>query len=205
MKNFKKVAERLDVGPLRDHLAANPYLWNMHDARRGAAVNPFTGTSDIWVRYNDLSKAKPDFQGFNDEHIPIWYPAWYALPALKPLVFDLMAKVQGEMLGGVLLTCVPPGEAIAPHVDTGWHVEYYDKFYISVENEIGAAFHCKSDGVIETLNPNPGDCWLFDNRKLHWVTNESGKARTTLIVCIRTEMFGREPCHLPGLPLAQAS
>lgn len=205
MRHFKKICDLLDVEPLRKQLDDNADLWNQHPGRMAGDESPFAGTSDLWVRYNDISRARPNFEGFNDEHVPVWYPAWHRLPALRPLVFDLMALVQGEMLGGVLITRVPDGAKIAPHVDSGWHVDYYDKFYISLESAPGALFHVKHDGQEESLNPAPGDCWLFDNRKLHWVTNTSGKARVTLIVCIRTDMFGRAPCHLPMLPPPQAS
>lgn len=199
MKHFQQIASGIDVAPLRAQLAAHPELWDVHKNRMAGANSPFTGTSDIWVRYNDLARARPDFAGFSDEHVPIWYPAWDALPALRPLVFNLMADVRGEMLGGVLITKIPAGGRLGPHVDRGWHVEYYDKFYISVDSASGAFFCCRDEnGHEERLNPEVGDCWLFDNRKLHWVVNDSGKARVTLIVCIRTERFGRVSCRLPG-------
>lgn len=144
--------------------------------------------SDIWVRYNRPDRLNPeDPRAFNNEHVPVWYPAWKKLPALRPIIFDLMATVEGEMLCGVLITRIPPGEGIAPHVDAGWHVEYTEKFYLSLKSSPGADFVC--DG--ERLNPKPGEMWLFDNRKNHWVENDSTEDRITLIVCIRTEMFGR--------------
>lgn len=195
MKHFKLISENIDVAPLRAQIEAHPELWNVHKNRMARGDNPFTGTDDIWVRYNDLAKAKPDLAGFTDEHIPVWYPALEALPALRPLIFDLMALVQGEMLGGVLITRVPDGRQVKPHKDAGWHVQYFEKFYISLQSDPGAEFCCEADGIEERLTPKPGECWLFDNRKVHWVTNASGKARMTLIVCIR-----RSPCHLPGLP-----
>lgn len=192
MEHFTRIIAGLDVGPLLAQISAHPELWDAQKSRKTRPSSPHIGMSDIWVRYNDLERAKPGFAGFNDEHVPVWYPAWAALPALRPIIFDLMGQVEGEMLGGVLITRIPPGGTIAPHIDHGWHVEYYEKFYVSLQSEPGAEFWCNHGGVKEGLNPKPGECWLFDNRKLHWVTNESGKDRLTLIVCIRTEMFGRK-------------
>lgn len=143
--------------------------------------------SDIWVRYNDVEpfEKSGDYSGFNDLHFPIWYPAYEALPALKPVIFDLMTKVEGEHLGGVLITRIPAGCGIAPHVDRGWHVEFYDKFYLSLKSSPGAKFLCGED----VLEPKPGEIWRFDNRLEHSVVNESNEDRMTLIVCIRTEKY----------------
>ena len=189
MKHFQKICDGIDVEPLREQLAENPILWNMHGNRMARPNNPFAASDDIWGRYNDISKARPDFSGFNDEHVPVWYPAWHTLPALRPIVFGLMARVEGEMIGGVLITRVGPGREIKPHTDSGWHVNYFSKFYIAIDNDPGACFYCEHEGVTEELCPEPGSIWYFDNRKLHWVTNASGKARQTLIVCIRTAMY----------------
>jgi hypothetical protein len=207
VKHFVKIVDHIEVEPLRNQLAEHPELWNQHNRRTTIDGTPFKNTDDLWIRYNDISRAAPGFAGFNDEHIPIWYPAWEALPALRPIIFGLMTRVEGEMLGGVLITRVPDGVEIRPHTDSGWHVNQYDKFYVAVENETGAVFGCEHEGDIELLTPEPGSCYLFDNRKVHWVVNRSGKARVTLIVCIRTQMFGRDqeyvPSHLQSQPELQ--
>lgn len=187
MKHFELISEGIDVAPLLAELDANPWLWDQHSRRKTAPGTPHAGMSDIWVRYNDDTQARltGDWTGFNDEHVPVWYPAWEALPSLRPIVFDLMAKVQGEMLGGVLITKIPPGAGIAPHTDSGWHVDYYEKFYLSLKSKPGARFWCDDGGIKEALEPRPGQIWLFDNHKIHWVTNDSDDDRITLIICIR--------------------
>jgi hypothetical protein len=193
LRHFEKIADSIDVAPVLAELAAHPELWDQHSIRKTAPGTPHAQMSDIWVRYNDVTKfAKAgDYRGFNDAHVPIWYPAWRALPALRPIIFDLMALTQGEMLGGVLITRIPPDGGIAPHADRGWHVEHYDKFYLSLQSARGAVFGCEHDGGREELSPNPGEIYLFDNRKSHWVENASDQDRITLIVCIRTEKYGR--------------
>lgn len=183
MRHFCRLSLTADVGPLLDQIDGHPELWDQHPWRRGPN-SPHNGMSDIWVRYNAAERLGAHF---NDEHVPVWYPAWKALPALRPLLFDLMAFVQGEMLCGVLITRVPPGEEIEPHADASWHVEYTEKFYLSLRSEPGARFHCGD----ESIEPKPGEWWLFDNRKSHWVTNDSEGDRITLIACIRTDLFGR--------------
>ena len=95
---------------------------------------------------------------------------------------ELMTIVSGERLGGVLITKIPPGGEIKPHVDAGWHAEYYEKYYVPIKNEKGAKFHFE-DAVLE---PKQGEVWNFDNSKLHWVTNGSAEDRIAMIICIRT-------------------
>lgn len=189
MQHFQKIAEGIDVAPVMAQLAEHPELWNAHTIRKTAPGTPHSQMSDIFVRYNDVTsfEAKGDYAGFNDIHVPVWYPSWRALPALRPIVFGLMSFVEGEMLGGVLITRIPPGCGIDRHRDDSWHVRTFEKFYVSVQSAPGAIFGCEHDGVIEELEPKTGECWLFDNKKTHWVENRSNVERITLIVCIRRE------------------
>ena len=186
MQHFEHICN-FDVSDLRAQLAAHPELWDQHTRRKEAPGSPHGGMSDIWVRYNDVTPyaVSGDYSRFNDEHVPVWYSAYTALPALRPILISLMARVGGEMLGGVLITRVPPGRGIAPHADKSWHVDYFEKFYISIQGQQGAIFGCAHDGVEEALTPMTGECWLFDNHKKHWVVNDSAEDRITLIVCIR--------------------
>lgn len=181
MKNFLKIAEGLDVMPLLLSIQRQPDLWDRHKERKEVEGGPHSGMSDIWIRYNDISKCN-DLSKFNDPHDPRWYSAYYQLPELRTIIFGLMSRVEGERLGGVLITKIPKGGRIEPHKDDGWHVQYYDKFYVSLQSKEGANFHCED----EVINPKQGDVYWFDNRREHWVENNSDDDRITLIVCIRT-------------------
>lgn len=189
MTNFPVLFENVMVDPLLTALEMNPDLWSSLEGRRGKN-GPHREAPDIWVRYNDYSKIH-DISHFNDEHFSVWYPAFEKLPELKSIIFNLMSWVQGEVLGGVLITKVPAGKKIYPHVDEGWHVNYYDKFYVQLSGADACTFCCNDNGNIESFSPKKGEVYLFDNRKEHWVINDSNIDRITLIVCIRTKMFGR--------------
>jgi hypothetical protein len=184
-----KLAEGVDVSPLLAEIEAHPELWNAHSARRDAPGSPHTQMSDIWVRYNHPSALK-DPSTFNDEHFPVWYPAWEALPSLRQIVFSLMSATEGEHLGGVLITKIPPGCNIEPHIDRSWHVDFYNcKCYLSLKSSPGADFVLDyADGQV-VLNPRPGEIYRIDNRERHWVVNNSSDDRMTLIVCIRSQQF----------------
>jgi hypothetical protein len=185
LQYFELIRQGVDVAPLVRALERHPELWDADTLRKTGRGSPHGGMSDIWVRYNDKRpfEASGDFSAFNHAHDSTWYPAYYALPQLKPLIFDLMRQVEGERLGGVLITRIPSGCGIAAHVDRGWHVDYYDKYYLSLKSEPGANFHCGD----EYINPRVGDIWRFDNRVEHWVENKSASERMTLIICIRSD------------------
>lgn len=183
--DYQHIATEIDVGPLRAALAAQPYLFGQHRARADAYGSPHRAMSDIWVRYNDIRNFGPHF---NDEHDAVWYPAYDQLPELDPILFGLMGFVGGERLGGVLITKLPPGAEIATHVDSGWHADYYEKFYVAVQNAPGAVFRFPSGDIVA----QPGDCYWFDNSVPHGVINGSCEDRIALIVCIKTRKYQRK-------------
>lgn len=179
-ENFLKIAEGVNVLPLRMALIRQPELFGKNNERATAYKSPHKNMTDIWVRYNDL---KNYGEGFNNEHDSVWYPDSALIPQVRDIVFWLMSLVNGERLGGVLITKLPAGGKIASHVDTGWHAEYYDKYYIPIQNDDGAIFGFE-DGVIK---PRIGDVYWFKNSNPHWVENNSSIDRIALIVCIRSQ------------------
>src|ERR1700683_564815 len=189
--HFLKVDEGIDVAPLLAQLEAHPDLWDAISYRRTGHGTPHAQMTDIWVRYDDLAPhiKSGDFELMRKPFTPIWYPAWKVLTELRPIVFDLMRKVQGEMLGGIFITKIPAGGKIARHVDTGWHPSYFHQFYLSVKSAPGAEFVCEHEGVRESINPKVGEVWRFKNTKLDWVNNDSASERITVIIAIRTELF----------------
>lgn len=169
-----RIATGVNVTPLLWALQANPQLWNADTQRTEDTASPHREVDDIWVRYS----ATPKEPG---PHESIWYPAAELLP-VRELVFPLMSLVDGERLGGVLITRIPAGAKCHPHRDNGWHASYYSKFAIQVQSAPGQAFCFEG----ERLEPMPGDVYTFDNSHTHWVTNDTPHDRITLIVCIKT-------------------
>lgn len=177
---IRMLKARFHVDPALAQLASHPELWN-HYTHRTAGYSPHRAIDDIWVRYNDFSKYIGDASFFADEHDSVWYPDAQKIPAVKELCFDLMAEVQGERLGGVLITRIPAGGSVEPHIDHGWHARYYDKFAIQLAGHADQAF-CFEGYALSALS---GQVYTFDNSRTHWVTNESNVPRITLIVCIK--------------------
>lgn len=112
----------------------------------------------------------------------MWYPGSAKLPAVRKTVYDVMRAVEGDMLGGVLITKIPPGGRVEPHIDGGWHAGFYGKYAVQIKGNQDQAF-CFEEAE---LRAEPGDLYTFDNSRLHWVTNDSDMDRITLIICIRS-------------------
>lgn len=178
---IRSLGVRFDVSALVDQLAAHPEAWNRHTMRTEAYATPHKAVSDIWVRYNDWANFDGDPQAFNAAHESVWYPVIVDIPAAWSICRRVMRHVGGKTLGGVLITRIPPGGAVTPHVDDGWHAQHYEKFAVQVRGNKDQAF-C-FDGA--ELRPEPGDLYTFDNSRRHWVTNDSDSERITLIICIR--------------------
>lgn len=180
--NILKIGQGVSVMPVSLALKRNPQLWNQHSGRTDNPLSPHRETDDIWVRY---AEGGQDGERVDGPHESVWFPAYRLLPQLRDIVFGVMGLVQGERLGGVLLTKIPPGGKVFPHSDTGWHAEYYDKFAVSIEAHPQQSFNFADGGLIT----NPGDIFWFHNQSEHWVINDSPVDRITLILCIHTDKY----------------
>jgi quercetin dioxygenase-like cupin family protein len=193
MVTHEFVCNDLDISALKQEVLSHYEEFDKIHYRRTATNSPHAEMTDIWVRYNDISGLKDtaDLKYLSDEHDSVWYPVIEKIPAVKKVVFDLMFKVEGERIGGVLITKLPPGGHIARHTDSGWHAQYYDKFFVPLQIGEGAIFGFE-DGDIHSKE---GEAWWFDNSNPHWVTNNSNCDRIAMIVCIRTEKYKDKNAH----------
>jgi uncharacterized cupin superfamily protein len=199
MKNFQQIASGVNITRLLLEIHQHPELWNRNPARLYAG-SPHEHSDDIWVRTNNENPylLKKSYEGFNDEHDSVWYPAYYALPSIRQLVFDLARNVEAERIGGVFLWRVKPGKEIHSHADHGWHPEYYDKFNICLQAAEGCAFVWEDDG--EVLYERPGDVTRFVNTTRHQVINESSDDYIVMVVCLRTHDYERRYQPVLGAP-----
>ena len=180
MKNFQLVTT-FDPLPLLHQIQRKPDLWNENTLRTTHPATPHKQVDDIWIRFNDLSEYEANVAGIIDEHESIWYPPTYELPAVRPIVFGLMARVDGERLGRVLITKLAPGKAIEPHEDGGSHAAYYERYHCVLQGLPGSLFRCGD----ETVTMRTGEVWWFNNAIQHEVVNNSADDRIHLIVDIR--------------------
>lgn len=169
--------------PLLSALARSPELWNQNLLRTTHQSSPHTQVDDIWLRFNDLKtyEETADPAHVMDQHESINYPAFYALPQARALIFALMARVEGERLGRCIITKLKPGAVIDPHVDSGDHAAYFERYHIVLQSLPGSVFHAGG----ETVQMRVGEVWWFDNSSMHSVINNSADDRIHLIVDIK--------------------
>ena len=174
--------------PLQIALRRQPALFGKYK-ERCLGESPHRESDDIWVRYNNYENVIKVDAPLNSEHPAnaphrsVWYPVYYQLPQLRPLIFDLMTLVEGEDLGTVLLVKLEPGKQVYPHSDSGWSAGYYEKYFIPIQTSAKATFNFP-DGVIA---PELGHVYWFDNSILHSYTNNTPDDVIMLIVTIRSD------------------
>lgn len=179
MSRFTLIAKGIDVVPLALELARNADLWDRNPQRRTYPGSPHAAMTDITARYMPEDQITLDQRG--SEHRNVFWPAWHALPSLRPLVFGLMARVSAVELGSIIITRLPPGQMIQPHSDRGsWAPEFYHcKAHVTLVGK--ALVRCAEDAcVFET-----GDAWTFDNLLTHSVENIGDTDRISAIVSMR--------------------
>lgn len=168
----------LDVARLRDEIAHHPKVWDEFRWRTNHPRSPHRECSDIWCRYNALSNFGPRF---NDEHESVWYPVVETLTEVPRLCDEILAHKPNYVLAGVLITKVPSGKCVYPHIDLGWHAENTEKIAVLVEGNAEQSF-CFDDIAHRS---EVGECFTFNNQARHWVENPSDIDRITLIACVR--------------------
>lgn len=185
MKNFQHLAAGLNVTPLLNALQRQPELWNQFPIRTQHPGTAHADVSDILVRFNDFSEFERtgDPATVTDDKECEAFPAWGKLPQLRPIVFDLMRTVEAVRLGRVIITKLPSGKLITPHVDGGAPATYYDRFMVALQCLPGAVFHIGD----ESVNFRAGDVWHIDNRVEHSVINNSADDRIVCIIDLRCE------------------
>lgn len=183
MKPYSKIHSGINIEAVQKEIKDNAHLFGEFNARKEAGPI-HAQMDDIWLRYGDIKTMiqSGDYSKIAEEHDAIWLQD---LPECKKLCFKVMNLVDGERLGGVLITRIAPGGRILPHSDSGWHAEYYSKVYVPIENQPGSVLGFDS-GVI---NPELGDAWMFDNSFTHWVINCSDEERVAMVICIKQSKY----------------
>jgi Aspartyl/Asparaginyl beta-hydroxylase len=193
--NFTKLQQRIDPSVLLKQIEDQPFLWDKNPCRL-STKGPHHETQDMFLRYRDETKFREsgDWSGFADAHFDDWNKTIDYLPEAKRITMGLMGLLQGEVLGGVFLYKVQPGKQIYPHVDKGWHPDFYQKFNVCLQSNPEAAFCYKEDQMVQEA----GDIHFFRNDILHWVVNNGNTDHIVLTVCIRLDSGFRAPWSPEG-------
>lgn len=185
MSNFHLIAHDIDVKPLLNEVLNQPYLWDKNPARL-SKKSPHWDSHDIFLRGEDETKfilGEKDWKEHGREHIPVWFKSIDFLPSAKKIIRDINFYLCGEMIGGCYIYKVEPGHKIFPHIDRGWHPEYFDKFNVCLQSNDKAAFVYDDDRLIQ----KQGDIHYFRNDVNHSVINEGDTDHIVMIVCLRID------------------
>jgi len=161
--------------------------WREDTYLRDYPQGPFGDCESIILRFPPRSVLETEeelekFRATFDQHECVDQPIFKALPEARPLIFALMAFVNGERLGRVIINKVNSGGRIYPHADTPSHAEYYDRFHIVLKSSPGVVFRAGDESVYMA----EGDTWWFNNAQEHEVINNSAQERIHMVVDIRT-------------------
>src|ERR1700740_1361185 len=176
MDNFFRLAKGVNVAPLLVAISRQPELWDQNIIRAKHPNTAHSAVSDIWLMFNEVG------DGVANDIIVKPYPAFEKLSQARPFIFDLMRTVEGVTLGRVIITKLPPGKKITPHVDGGAPATYFTRYQLVLQSLPGALFTIGD----ETVNFESGEVWLIDNKKEHSVVNNSRDDRIVMIVDIRS-------------------
>ena len=194
MNNFLKIAANVPCMPLLLALARAEKaqgIWKEDTYLRHYAQGPAKDMESVILRFpmlavHETEEAPAQHETTFDQHENVDLPSFKLLTEARPLVFNLMAMVQGERLGRVMINKLRPGGVIYPHADAPAHATYWDRFHLCLQSAPGSNFRCGDEWV----NMLPGDVWWFNNAIEHEVLNNSADDRIHLIVDIRTS----KPC-----------
>lgn len=194
MKNFHVIGS-CDTSNLLEQLRHREDLWNQHPDRLiGFNMMGDAEFDDIWVHMpismsettRDEIMAKVNTLPYNN----LWKQAYFELPAIKPILYTLFARFDGESFGRVFISRLAPGKTIFPHEDQ--NLKPFARFHVALESAEGQVFEC----LDEKFTPKTGEIFWFDNQSTHAVYNDSDKPRLTMVIDMITPyqdyLFGRK-------------
>ncbi len=178
---FECLALGVDVVPLQHALHRQMERWGENPMRTNFPGSPHAAAQDILLRFQsiphgiDAAQAKAHIMESLDCE---WWPAWYQFPQARPLVYDLMRRVEASRIGRVMLTRLMPGKRIEAHIDEGAYASAFDRYHVVIQGAPGCVFRADT----EEVQMRTGECWWFQNRVRHEVANNSADERIHLIV-----------------------
>lgn len=188
MMNFQMLPQ-VDPTKLLMAIKRRPELWKEDTYLRDYPQGPFGEVESIMLRFPEKRvfeqeselEAYKRGEHFYDQHECVDYPAYAILTEARPLIMGLMAYVQGERLGRVMVNKIASGGKIFPHADTPEHTDYYTRFHIVLQSGAG----CFIRAGEEQLEMRAGDVFWFNNKLEHEVINNSNVDRISMVIDIK--------------------
>ncbi len=191
--HFKKIATGMDIMPLLNALEKKPHLWDVNTERQQYAPNQ-KDTQSIFLRWCETKTVEAAFT-----EIPaVDYPCLEELPEARPLIAAIARAANATEIGRVLLTKLRPDGFIEKHIDEGSYAAHYNRFHLAIHSDKGNLFFAEGEEDCgEFCHMDAGEIWWFNNKRPHWLWNDSITPRIHLIVDAITSSFG-VPCEIPA-------
>ena len=179
MKNFKLIARGLAVDPLLCRILTNPELWDLERGRQQYPGSAHTQADAIILRWAEEQTLEAAFRDLDAIDYPVIQQLMPEIGRAYKATLDAIGVHPLADLGRVMITRLPPGAAIVPHVDEGLYADHYDRFHLCLQATPGAAqFSCGG----ETVWMFPGDLWWFNHKREHALKNTGLLDRIHLII-----------------------
>jgi hypothetical protein len=101
--------------------------------------------------------------------------------SVNDLINWIMAEVNGEKLGRIMIVNLLPGGEVANHIDTGLYFQSHHRFHVPIKTNESVLFTGPND---TTAHMPTGSLSQLNNRDLHGVKNLSSTERYHVIVDI---------------------
>jgi len=175
VKNFKKLAENINVQMALDELIPYPELWDVFTARQSTPGTAHSETKCIPLRAPVVIDAHAVFNDLNAEDtafVPL-------LPESTKLFREITKDV--EKVGRVMIVALQPDGWIDPHVDEGAYADFYTRWHLVMYSKQGNLFRCGD----EHKRFNEGELWWFNHKEEHEVFNDSEYTRIHMIIDVK--------------------
>lgn len=181
--NFKRLAIGVDTAPLLAKIAEHPQLWETGHARQQYPGSAHAAAEAIILRWATDRTLEGAFRCLECEDLD---PARMLMPEVARItnnVYDRVGFV--KYTGRSMITRLPPGGRILPHMDEGLYADVYDRFHVCLDADEGSIFRCGT----ETVHMAPGDIWWFNHKREHEVINGGARPRIHLILDLDTVAY----------------
>ena len=191
MRHFRKIADGIDLEPIRAELAAYPQAW-LADTSRQTKVRCQRETETIHLRAA-VKPFPPGVADGNDVHPSRPTGMARHFPATLDWC-ETFARALGGVLGRVTLVRLCPQGRVYPHVDDGAYYAARDRYHLVIDSRDGSPLVTEDETAVLT----EGELWVFDNKRRHEAHNRSDRPRVHLI-------FDVEPAPGRGHYVASSS
>ncbi len=190
MRNFRKLAENINVMPLLNALDRKPELWEADTFLRKFPQGPFGDTSTVFLRFQshvevktaeELELYKQNRLAGHDLHECPWRKEIMELPEARGHILGLAASLGATRIGRCMINRLKAGGKVFPHKDSPEHASYWSRYHLVLQSEVGNVFRCEN----ETVHMRPGELWWFENANEHEVLNNSNDDRIHLVMDMR--------------------